>query len=65
MARKKTAHMFSYRCPFWLLKPLDEARFTFREPSRTSLVTKAIVEYLTKRHIDVPSPERERETVRV
>jgi hypothetical protein len=45
---------FTYRCPARLIGPLNEARFDLREPSRTSLVTKAIVAYLAARGIAVP-----------
>jgi hypothetical protein len=42
---------FTYRCPGELIGAVNEARHILREPSRTSLVTKAIVEYLSRRGI--------------
>lgn len=45
------AFPFTFRCPGYLIGPVNEARHILREPSRTSLVTKAITEYLNRRGI--------------
>lgn len=46
---------FTYRCPAHLIGPLNEAKFVLREESRTALLTKAIVEYLRARAIEIPA----------
>ena len=54
--RPRGAHTytFSYRCPRWLIAAIDDARWTLREPSRTSLVTRAITEFLQRRNLYHP-----------
>lgn len=42
---------FTFRCPADLIGLVNEARFVLREPSRTSLMRKALEEYLNRRGI--------------
>jgi hypothetical protein len=46
---RQTTFNFIFRCPRHLIGPLNEARHVLREPTRSSLVTKALTEYLLKR----------------
>lgn len=43
-----------YRCPTWLIGPLNEGWVIAREPSRTAMITRAIEAYLVQKGVPIP-----------